>query len=237
MGIESTEDGIIRRLREELEKELDRPRAEELMLNGVFVNDAVNQWWTGIASFDNVADQQARIREFLSFVRYGAAEMPVFVGHSLFFKEFYRLRISQQLDKNRPLLAEHMRRFRLSNATLMAVTVRFFGAEEDGLDDGLGQGLAGQGIRSGDALVVEGEGYLEGDAEIIDADVLLGGGFHGHLDLSHSHGHGHGRGQKKLDDEESSSTQQIGASILAFSRDLQKRVVREKEKLMQKLDL
>jgi hypothetical protein len=104
-------------------------------------------------SFESAADQHERMLDFLAVVRYSDSETPVFVGHSLFFKLFYSTRLSKMLDKNRPLLADKLQRFRLSNATVLAVTVVF-------PDDGEG------GAQSLD------------EAVILDADVLFGGGFH-----------------------------------------------------------
>lgn len=76
-------------------------------------------------SFDNKEDQRERMREFISFARYCDSNLPIFVGHSLFFKQFYSRRVSKLLSQNRPLLAEQMKKYRLSNATILAVTVLF----------------------------------------------------------------------------------------------------------------
>jgi hypothetical protein len=96
------------------------PRAEQ-----IYPNDASSQWWTAISSFDNKDDQKERINEFLSFVRYCGDENPIFVGHSLFFKLFYSRRVSAYLTAGRPDLAANLKRYKLRNATVLAVTVVF----------------------------------------------------------------------------------------------------------------
>lgn len=58
-------------------------------------------------------------------MRYSESKRPIFVGHSLFFKQFYSRRISNLLLHTRPELAENMRRFRLKNATVLALTIDF----------------------------------------------------------------------------------------------------------------
>ncbi len=113
------------------------------------VGDADQPWWTPISSYENGEAQQERVREFISFVRHCDAKLPVFVGHSLFFKAFYSKRISTVLYANRPEISANLKKFRLSNASLLAVTVSF--VEIDGLNE----------------------------AVITDADLIFGGGFHG----------------------------------------------------------
>lgn len=100
VGIE-VGDAIETRVRLELGSVVGLPRAQELMVDSIFVNDADQQWWTPIHSFEPGHEQQVRVKEFLTFVRYCPAELPIFVGHSLFFKAFYSKRISKLLDKNR----------------------------------------------------------------------------------------------------------------------------------------
>jgi len=160
--------GIRDRVQRELEAKLGAAQAAELLAPldhehsattepassaGFNANDCEAMWWTPMHSFESAADQHERMLDFLAVVRYSDSETPVFVGHSLFFKLFYSTRLSKMLDKNRPLLADKLQRFRLSNATVLAVTVVF-------PDDGEG------GAQSLD------------EAVILDADVLFGGGFH-----------------------------------------------------------
>lgn len=145
-------DGIMKRVRSELSAVRGRERAAELSECGIHINDADQPWWTPMTAYDNPKAQQARIREFVNHTRYCEAEVPVFVGHSLFFKGFYSKRISKALALNRPDLAECMRKHRLSNGTLLAVTVKYW---EDSFD------------------------YVTGanDGIIVDSDVIFGGGF------------------------------------------------------------
>lgn len=150
VGIE-TGAGIMRRVKVELQLGIGVSRSHEITDNvKVDVNDADNPWWTNISSFETDKDQLERVREFLTFSRYCPHDMPVFVGHSLFFKEFYSKRISAVMARKRPNLTANLKRYRLSNATLMAVTVKYIELEN---------------------------GCSE--AVILDADLLFGGGFHG----------------------------------------------------------
>jgi hypothetical protein len=144
-------DAIKRRVRTELKAILGKSRTDELMsaAHGFHVNDADQPWWTAISSYENETQQQDRVREFLSFVRHCDAQLPIFVGHSLFFKAFYSKRISTVLLNNRPDTSANLKKFRLSNASLLAVTVSF--VDMDGATDAI----------------------------ITDADLIFGGGFHG----------------------------------------------------------
>jgi hypothetical protein len=96
-----------------------------------------------------------RVREFITFSRHCDYNLPVFVGHSLFFKEFCSKRISAVMCRKRPHLSANLKRYRLSNASLLAVTVKYVD-----LDNGCSE------------------------AVVVDADLIFGGGFHG-LKLAH----------------------------------------------------
>eukprot|EP01035_Chromulina_nebulosa_P019502 gene19502-25393_t len=80
------------------------------------------------------------------------SELTAIIGHSLFFKLFYKSRISSTLRKYRPELASNLKKYRLSNATILACTIEF-------IDN------------------VNNTGRCE--ASILDADLIFGGGFHG----------------------------------------------------------
>jgi hypothetical protein len=95
------------------------------------------------------------VREFITFSRHCDYNLPVFVGHSLFFKEFCSKRISAVMCRKRPHLSANLKRYRLSNASLLAVTVKYAD-----LDNGCSE------------------------AVVVDADLIFGGGFHG-LKLAH----------------------------------------------------
>ncbi len=141
----------MRRVKTELQLTMGVARAHEVFDNvKVDANDADQPWWTAISSFENEKDQLERVTEFLTYSRYCGHELPVFVGHSLFFKAFYSKRISAVLARKRPHLSANLKRYRLSNATLLAVTVRY---------RDLGNGAC--------------------EAVILDADLPFGGGFHG----------------------------------------------------------
>lgn len=144
-------DDIKARVKSELAAVLGNSRTEELLRSaGSFnINDANEPWWTGLSSYENGEKQQERVREFISFVRHCGAKLPIFVGHSLFFRAFYSKRLSTLLLSNRPEISENLKKFRLSNASLLAVTVSF--TEIDGACEAI----------------------------ITDADLIFGGGFHG----------------------------------------------------------
>jgi len=144
-------DAIRERVKTEFTKIVGPHKTEEMMLDLLYSNDAVHPWWTPIQTFDTKTDQLERIQEFVNFTRY-CGDMPIFVGHSLFFRLFCSQRVSSTLMKNRPALASNLRRYKLSNATLIAIALKYY-------DD------------------VEGGGKC--DAEIVDADLIFDGGFHG----------------------------------------------------------
>lgn len=154
-------DGIERRVRSELGAVLGPKRADEMLSIPIDINDTDQPWWTPMSSHESEREQQDRVNEFLNYSRYCDAKIPVFVGHSLFFRAFYSKRVSSQLFQNRRHLSEQLKRFRLSNASMLAVTVAY--QEKEG-------------------------GYS--DAVMIDADLIFGGGFHG-ATKDHDGGHAH----------------------------------------------
>lgn len=142
-------------------------------------NDCNQLWWTLLHSYDSEQNQQERIKEFLTLARYGDAQLPIFVGHSLFFKAFYCKHISASLLRDRPELSENLKRFRLGNGTLLAVTVLFkdvgtFSALNGGPQETYAQAM-----------------HSDFDYEVVDADLPFGGGFHGD-------GYGHGDAASQL---------------------------------------
>ena len=159
MGIECGA-GIMRRVKTELQLAMGVARAHEVTdFVKTDVNDADTPWWTGVSSFENDRDQLERVREFITYSRYCPHNLPVFVGHSLFFKAFCSKRISAVMSRKRPHLSANLKKYRLSNATLLAVTVRYLD-----LDNGCSE------------------------AVILDADLLFGGGFHGVHHADHRSG-------------------------------------------------
>jgi broad specificity phosphatase PhoE len=148
----ATGEAIETRLRNELAAIVGSEEADRLVSYPIDVNDANQPWWTPLADHESEQQQQDRVREFITFLRHCEAQIPVFVGHSLFFRAFYSKRVSAHLLKNRRKLSENLKKFSLSNATMLAVTVNF-------TDYSMGGGLS--------------------EAIMVDADIIFGGGFHG----------------------------------------------------------
>jgi broad specificity phosphatase PhoE len=177
--------GIWERLHEQLSARLGPEHCDELMAplshGGFHSGDCDSQWWSPAASFEGHAEVDERVMDFLSLVRYCPHSHPIFVGHSLFFKALCSTRVSRMLDKNRPLLAERLGNHRLSNATVLALTVVF-------TDDGSGGGGSMSGVSAG---TTASSGPKTDEAVILDADVLFGGSFaaHGHHHHNHLHDH------------------------------------------------
>lgn len=184
--------GIMRRVKAELTTALGPVKAAELTDSiDVDTSSADTPWWTAISSFDNERDQLERIREFITFTRYCPHTMPVFVGHSLFFRSFYSKRISKVMARKRPNLSANMKKYKLDNATLLAVTVKYFD-----LDTG------------------------DSDALILDADVLFGGGFHGARHVHHHHhNHNHTTSAEKYQTTDPRS-ESIAASLTVSGDDI-----------------
>ena len=153
VGVACGETAIRSRIVEELTKHISHERARELM-GSHYMNaaDVVHPWWTPVSSYDDKQDKEERMREFANFIRYCDEASPIFVGHSLFFKTFCNRRISTYLARNRPALVANMRRYKLGNAVLMAITLVF-------TNSNTGNGCC--------------------DGKIVDADLICGGGFEG----------------------------------------------------------
>ena len=131
-------------------------------------------------SYDSEADVAERIEDFFLFNRYFSTQSEdacIFVGHSMFFKTLCK-KMSSTLLRNRPILADKLRRFKLGNGSVLAVTVRYGGGGDGsvgGGSDGSGKREAGSSGRGGGS----GRGVADlSDAYIEDAVLLMGGSFH-----------------------------------------------------------
>lgn len=119
-------DAIRQRVQSELLSVVDRPeKVDAIMKTHLHVNDAQLPWWTPQSTFDSKADVDKRVDEVLNFIRYEEFETAIFVGHSLFFKRLCSRHVSHELLRNRPELAANLKKHKLSNATVLAATIRF----------------------------------------------------------------------------------------------------------------
>jgi len=116
---------ISERVSTELESKLGRSRTEHITSPLIHYNDASQTWWTQLSSFDSAQDQHERIGDFISFSRHCDSQCPIFVGHSLFFKSFYSRRLSPIIERIRPELSENLKKYRLGNASVLAVTLLY----------------------------------------------------------------------------------------------------------------
>lgn len=121
---------ISERVSTELESKLGRSRTEHITAPHIHYNDASQTWWTQLSSFDTAQDQHERIGDFISFSRHCDSQYPIFVGHSLFFKAFYSRRLSPIIERIRPELSENLKKFRLGNASVLALTVLYSGTKD-----------------------------------------------------------------------------------------------------------
>lgn len=111
---------------DEIRDRVDRKLAKvDTVLPVIDHSDAQGQWWSlpwWSMSEDKEVVQQ-RVRDFLAFVR-SCEGTPIFVGHSQFFKAFYSTRISENFQGD-PETSANMKKYRLGNATVLAVEVSF----------------------------------------------------------------------------------------------------------------
>ena len=121
---------ISERVSTELESKLGRSRTEHITAPLVHYNDASQTWWTQLSSFDSAQDQHERIGDFISFSRHWDSQCPIFVGHSLFFKAFYSRRLSPIIERIRPELSENLKKYRLGNASVLAVTLLYSSSKD-----------------------------------------------------------------------------------------------------------
>ena len=126
-----------------------------------------------ISIFDSQQEQQARIHEFISFIRYCTNNTPttaptdnyntknnnnnnpnytnntpIIIGHSLFFKQFYSTRLYELLKHTRPELYNMLynKQYKLTNCSVLVLSILFSHDNDE-------------------------------ECVILDAEVLYGGGF------------------------------------------------------------
>lgn len=126
---------IVERVKRKLAQQLGQERAEELMSTDINYAEAIDEWspawWSGTEKGEDI---QLRVKEFLNFVRTCDAETPIIVGHSQFFRAFYSSHISTTLSQTQPELSANMRKHRLGNGSVLAVTVSYRNAEPEIVD-------------------------------------------------------------------------------------------------------
>jgi hypothetical protein len=139
------------------------------------VNDALFPWWTTLSSFDGKQDAVARELKFLNYVQHSGDKFPIFVGHSLFFRHFYSRRVSVKSlsAKGRPNLAQELKKYKLSNCTVLALTIEF------GEDCSVGGGLLPQFLAQASNVASNGSSTrIRKKSRIIDAELIFGNGMH-----------------------------------------------------------
>lgn len=108
-------------------------------------------------------DVDHRIVEFIKFIQYNNSSSCIFVGHSLFFKEFCNHFVGPALKRKHPELGEDMINHKMLNCTMLGMTIIFPQL---------------QGNVPSAADVGSGKLDLQAYAYIDDATVLFGhGGF------------------------------------------------------------
>jgi broad specificity phosphatase PhoE len=165
-----TGSGIKKRVVEELADIVGGHEAERVSAIEFDVLDAELHWWTDINHFEGKKEMNDRMCEFLDFAQFCEAKMPIFVGHSNFFRFFYSNYLSDIIQHNRPRLCADLRRNRLSNACGLAVTVLF---EEEEDDEPVTLAELRAGVRHGSASTVHTHIKAKHKAKIIDADIIF----------------------------------------------------------------
>jgi len=87
--------------------------------------DAVSEWWTGVDDRDTTSSLNDRFIEVMNTLRYGAARAPILVGHSLFFKDFFKRFTGPAFERANKRLAADLQNRKISNAGCVAVDLEF----------------------------------------------------------------------------------------------------------------
>eukprot|EP00656_Telonema_subtile_P004997 TRINITY_DN12277_c0_g1_i3.p1 TRINITY_DN12277_c0_g1~~TRINITY_DN12277_c0_g1_i3.p1 ORF type:complete len:255 (-),score=63.43 TRINITY_DN12277_c0_g1_i3:66-830(-) len=87
--------------------------------------DTTSEWWTGVDDRDTQQSLNDRYYELMYSLRYGGARAPIIVGHSLFFKEFFRRFTGAGFRKSCPELAQMLVNNKIQNAGCVAVELEF----------------------------------------------------------------------------------------------------------------
>jgi hypothetical protein len=152
---------IMDRVQSELETMIGPKESKEFLSDAkINYNDTLYPWWTSFAAFDSKSEAQSRELEFLNYLQHCGDDYPIFVGHSLYFRNFYSKRISRSLALKRPRIAEELTKLKLSNATVLALTIHF-GDDSGGWPVGFSR-----------------EKSVPRRSQIVDAELIFGNGFH-----------------------------------------------------------
>ncbi len=78
-------------------------------------------WWTRLHETDSQHEISARIHDILCRLRYRSEASSILVGHSLFFRELFRLHLSPSFRDTDPTLAASLCNEKLNNASVVRV--------------------------------------------------------------------------------------------------------------------
>jgi hypothetical protein len=154
-GVACGED-IKKRVISELSSVMNPSRVREICAPPFEINDCNMPWWTGKVNSESKTDIERRVREFISFIQFNGSNQTIFVGHSMFFREFLQSVVSSSptFKSKYPELATNMTKYKLQNCTMLGLTIIF--------------------------------NPNTGAAQIEDASLMFGGGFDVHVGNSRS---------------------------------------------------
>lgn len=100
-------------------------RALDICKTVIHVNDCSMPWWTGKLRSETDANIASRINEFLKHIQYSSGDTAIYVGHSLFFRQFCSHIVGPVIRNKKPELGENMAKFKLANSSMLALTIVF----------------------------------------------------------------------------------------------------------------
>jgi broad specificity phosphatase PhoE len=90
-------------------------------------DDAATPWWTPARTFDSRAAVDERLADVLNWLRYGDAQTPLLVGHSLLWRSLYSrvCPAGAELRERKPELCARLAKDKLDNGVMICLDIDF----------------------------------------------------------------------------------------------------------------
>ncbi len=168
--------GLQRRVYDEIMGTVGEVEADKVMQVPLHLHDADVHWWTDINHFEGNLGVEDRTSDFIRSAFYCESATPIFVGHSNFFRYFCSKHLSDAIKVNRPILSSNLEKFRLSNATMLAVTILFEPPREESQVDNTPLSVGAHKVHLGS---LDRPRHDRHKAIILDADIIFHDAFTG----------------------------------------------------------
>lgn len=93
--------------------------------------DAGDKWWTPVEHRDDAQRLAARINDLCSTLHYSDFKTGIVTGHSLFFRELCKTKMSPEFEAANPEFAKQLKKHKMNNAACLAIKMEWPDPEDE----------------------------------------------------------------------------------------------------------